>query len=36
MDFKEIGLDGVGWIRLSQDIDPWQNLVYMVMKLLIL
>jgi hypothetical protein len=30
---REIGLDGVGWIDMSQDRDQWRALVNMIMNL---
>jgi hypothetical protein len=30
MDLREIGLEGVDWIHLSQDRDQWQAIVNMV------
>jgi hypothetical protein len=33
MDFREIGLGGVDWIRLSQDRDWWRAVVSVVMNL---
>jgi hypothetical protein len=36
MDLREIGLGGVGLIRLSQDRDRWRAVVSAVMKLRVL
>jgi CRISPR/Cas system-associated protein Cas7 (RAMP superfamily) len=36
MDLREIGLEGVDWIRLAQDKDRWQAVVSAVMNLRIL
>jgi hypothetical protein len=36
MDFGEIGLTGVDWIRLAQDKDWWQAVVSAVMNLRVL
>jgi hypothetical protein len=36
MDLKEIGLEGVDWIRLAQDIDRWWAVVSAVMNLRVL
>jgi hypothetical protein len=36
MDFMEIGLGGVDWIRLSQDRDRWRAVVSAVMNLRVL
>jgi hypothetical protein len=33
MDIREIGWDGVDWINLAQDRDPWRALVNTVMNL---
>jgi hypothetical protein len=33
MDFREIGLGGVDWIRLAQDRDRWRAVVSAVMNL---
>jgi hypothetical protein len=33
MDLREIGLGGVGWIRLTQDRDWWRAVVSAVMNL---
>jgi hypothetical protein len=33
MYLKEIGWDGMDWIDLAQDRDPWRALVNMVMNL---
>jgi hypothetical protein len=33
MDLKEIGWEGVEWMRLVQDRDQWQAVVEMVMNL---
>jgi hypothetical protein len=35
MDLREIGLEGVDWIRLSQDRDRWRAVVSAVMNLLV-
>jgi hypothetical protein len=32
MDLREIGIDGVNWIRLAQDRVQWQAFVNMVMS----
>jgi hypothetical protein len=32
MDLREIGLDGVDWIDLAQDMDRWRALVNTVMN----
>jgi hypothetical protein len=32
MDLREIGLDGVDWIVLSQDMDQWRPLVNTIMN----
>jgi transcription termination factor 2 len=36
MDFGEIGLGGVDWIRLAQDRDRWRAVVRAVMNLRVL
>jgi hypothetical protein len=36
MDFSEIGIDGVNWIRLAQDRVQWRAFVNMVMNLPVL
>jgi hypothetical protein len=36
MDLREIGLGGVGWIRLAQDRDRWGAVVSAVMNLRVL
>jgi hypothetical protein len=33
MDLREIGWDGMDWIELAQDRDPWRVLVNTVMNL---
>jgi hypothetical protein len=33
MDLREIGWDGMDWIELAQDKDPWRALVNTVMNL---
>jgi hypothetical protein len=33
MDLREIGYDGITWIKLAQDIDQWRALVNTVMNL---
>jgi hypothetical protein len=33
IDFREIGLVGMDWIDLVQDMDQWRALVNTVMKL---
>jgi hypothetical protein len=33
MDIREIGLEGVEWIRLAQDRDRWRAVVSAVMSL---
>jgi hypothetical protein len=33
MDFREIGWDGMDWIDMAQERDPWRALVNTVMKL---
>jgi hypothetical protein len=33
MDFREIGIDGVNWIRLAQDRVQWRAFVNTVMNL---
>jgi hypothetical protein len=35
-DLREIGLEGVVWIRLSQDRDRWRAVVSAVMNLRVL
>jgi hypothetical protein len=35
MDLREIGLDGIYWIDLAQDMDQWRALVNTVMDLLV-
>jgi hypothetical protein len=35
MDFREVGWEGVDWIRLDQDRDQWRALVNTVMNLLV-
>jgi hypothetical protein len=35
MDLKEVGLEGVDWIHLAQDWDPWWAVVNTAMNLLI-
>jgi hypothetical protein len=32
-DFREIGIDGVNWIRLAQDVVQWRAFVSTVMNL---
>jgi hypothetical protein len=32
-DLREINWDGIGWIDLAQDRDPWRALVNTVMNL---
>jgi hypothetical protein len=32
MDLREIGWDGMDWIRLVQDRDQWMAVVNMVMN----
>jgi hypothetical protein len=32
MDLREVGWEGMDWIRLAQDRNQWQALVNMVMK----
>jgi hypothetical protein len=32
MDLKEIGWDGMDWIRLVQDRNTWRSLEYTVMN----
>jgi hypothetical protein len=32
MDLREIGLDGMDWIKLAQDRDQWRALVNTVMN----
>jgi hypothetical protein len=32
MDVREIGINGVNWIRLAQDRIQWQAFVNMVMN----
>jgi hypothetical protein len=36
MDLREIGLEGVDWIRLAQDRDRWQAVVSAAMNLRVL
>jgi hypothetical protein len=36
MDLREIGLEGVEWIRLAQDRDRWRAVVSAVMDLRVL
>jgi hypothetical protein len=36
MDLREIGLGGMGWIRLAQDRDRWWAVVSAVMNLRVL
>jgi hypothetical protein len=36
MDLREIGLEGVDWIRLVQDRDRWRAIVSAVMSLQVL
>jgi hypothetical protein len=36
MDLRDIGLGGVDWIRLSQDMDRWRAVVSAVMNLRVL
>jgi hypothetical protein len=36
MDLRETGLEGVDWIRLTQDRDRWRAVVSAVMNLRIL
>jgi hypothetical protein len=36
MDLREIGLEGVDWIRLAQDRDRWRAVVSAVMSLRVL
>jgi hypothetical protein len=36
MDLREIGLEGVGWIRLAQDRDRWRAVGSAVMNLPVL
>jgi hypothetical protein len=33
MDLREIGLDGMDWINLAQDMDSWRALVNTVMNI---
>jgi hypothetical protein len=33
MDIREIGWEGVDWIHLAQNKNPWQALVNIVMNL---
>jgi hypothetical protein len=33
MDLREIGWDGINWIKLAQDRDQWRALVNTVMNL---
>jgi hypothetical protein len=35
MDFREIGIDVVNWIRLAQDRVRWRAFVNTVMNLLV-
>jgi hypothetical protein len=35
MDFREIGWDGMDWIKLAQNRDQWRVLVHPVMNLLV-
>jgi hypothetical protein len=32
MDFREIGIDGMNWIQLAQDMVQWRAFVRKVMK----
>jgi hypothetical protein len=36
MDLSDIGLGGVDWIRLSEDMDRWRAVVSVVMNLRVL
>jgi hypothetical protein len=36
MDFREIGLGGVDWIRLAQNTDRWRAVLGAVMNLRVL
>jgi hypothetical protein len=36
MDLREIGLGGVGWIRLAQDRDRWRAVMSVVRNLRVL
>jgi hypothetical protein len=36
MDLREIGLEGVDWIRLAQDRDRWRAVVSAVLSLRVL
>jgi hypothetical protein len=36
MDLREIGLGGVDWIRLAQDVDRWRSVVSAGMNLRVL
>jgi hypothetical protein len=36
MDFREIGLEGVDWMHLTQDRHKWRALVKTVMSLVVL
>jgi hypothetical protein len=36
IDFREIGRDGVDWIKLAQERDHWRALVNTVMNLQVL
>jgi hypothetical protein len=36
MDLREIGLEGVDWIRLAQDRDRWRDVVSAMMNLRVL
>jgi hypothetical protein len=36
MDLREIGLGGVDWIRMAQDMDRWRAVVSAVMNLPVL
>jgi hypothetical protein len=36
MDLREIGLEGVDWIRLAQDRDRWRAVMSAVMNLRVL
>jgi hypothetical protein len=33
MDLREVGWDGVDWIDIAQDRDPWKALVNTVLNL---